>query len=87
MTGTVPYYGGRFTPAQAYAASHPSQPVPRGVPSGQDVLYGRAPVPGKQPPPDAGAIGTDSRAALRQLLSSGVITQAEFDQLQGRVPR
>jgi hypothetical protein len=23
MTGNVPYYGGRFTPAQAYAASHP----------------------------------------------------------------
>ena len=23
MTGDVPYYGGRFTPAQAYAASHP----------------------------------------------------------------
>ena len=23
MTGQVPYYGGRFTPAQAYAASHP----------------------------------------------------------------
>ncbi len=29
MTGSVPYYGGRFTPAQAYAASHPaSPPVP-----------------------------------------------------------
>jgi hypothetical protein len=27
MTGSVPYYGGRFTPAQAYAASHPS-PLP-----------------------------------------------------------
>ncbi len=26
MTGGVPYYGGRFTPAQAYAASHPSHP-------------------------------------------------------------
>ena len=25
MTGNVPYYGGRFTPAQAYAAAHPSQ--------------------------------------------------------------
>lgn len=23
MTGTVPYYGGRFTPAQAHAAAHP----------------------------------------------------------------
>jgi hypothetical protein len=32
MTGTVPYYGGRFTPSQAYAVSHaqgpPLQPVP-----------------------------------------------------------
>lgn len=26
MTGNVPYYGGRFTPAQAYAASHPPPP-------------------------------------------------------------
>jgi hypothetical protein len=26
MTGEVPYYGGRFTPAQAYAAAHPSRP-------------------------------------------------------------
>lgn len=24
MTGNVPYYGGRFTPAQAHAAAHPS---------------------------------------------------------------
>lgn len=28
MTGNVPYYGGRFTPAQAYAASHPPPPPP-----------------------------------------------------------
>ena len=26
MTGNVPYYGGRFTPAQAYAAAHPPRP-------------------------------------------------------------
>ena len=26
MTGGVPYYGGRFTPAQAYAAAHPPRP-------------------------------------------------------------
>jgi uncharacterized protein (DUF2252 family) len=26
MTGGVPYYGGRFTPAQAYAAAHPARP-------------------------------------------------------------
>ena len=32
MTGSVPYYGGRFSPAQAYAASHPTQPPPRPAP-------------------------------------------------------
>ena len=26
MTGDVPYYGGRFTPAQAYAISYPKRP-------------------------------------------------------------
>jgi hypothetical protein len=31
MTGSVPYYGGRFTPAQAYAASHTA--VPRSAPA------------------------------------------------------
>jgi len=29
MTGSVPYYGGRFTPAQAWAASHPTGRPPR----------------------------------------------------------
>ena len=28
LTGNVPYYGGRFTPAQAYAAAHPSAQPP-----------------------------------------------------------
>ena len=28
MTGNVPYYGGRMSPAQAYAASHPPPPPP-----------------------------------------------------------
>lgn len=37
MTGDVPYYGGRFTPAQAYAASHPrpTPAAPRPVPASQ----------------------------------------------------
>lgn len=29
MTGNVPYYGGRLSPAQAYAASHPAPPAPQ----------------------------------------------------------
>jgi len=28
ITGNVPYYGGRFTPAQAFAAAHPTRPPP-----------------------------------------------------------
>jgi hypothetical protein len=32
MTGNVPYYGGRFTPAQAYAASHPQRQRPGASP-------------------------------------------------------
>ena len=35
LTGDVPYFGGRFTPAQAYAASHP-QPVATGAPAGSE---------------------------------------------------
>ena len=41
MTGSVPYYGGRFTPAQAYAASHPSAPPPD-PPGAQQVSGSRA---------------------------------------------
>lgn len=76
MTGNVPYYGGRLTPAQAYAASHPTAPLPPSIPTNQEVLYGRTAVPGA---------GQDNAAALQQLLSAGVITQAEFDQLRQRV--
>ena len=38
MTGSVPYYGGRFTPAQAWAASHPPGPPaqPRADPARPD---------------------------------------------------
>lgn len=37
MTGNVPYYGGRFTPAQAYAAAHPPRPRPPSRPSQDPV--------------------------------------------------
>jgi|SRR5215211_997214 len=50
MTGSVPYCSGRFTPAQAYAASHPYQPPPA-TPSFASPLGGGAftgvPVPGQ----------------------------------------
>ena len=44
MTGGVPYYGGRFTPAQAYAAAHQRRPpappptAPAPVPSPGDQV-------------------------------------------------
>jgi hypothetical protein len=41
MTGSVPYYGGRFTPAQAYAAAHPVRtrpPAPGSPPVRRDPV-------------------------------------------------
>jgi hypothetical protein len=44
MTGNVPYYGGRFSPAQAYAASHrppqPPPPTPRAAPADPALTLG-----------------------------------------------
>ena len=74
MTGDVPYYGGRMTPAQAYAASHPVRP--------------QTPPPTPEDPRD-GPAQVDQREsagqALRHLLATGVITQTEFDTLHARV--
>ncbi len=74
MTGSVPYYGGRFTPAQAYAASHPS---PRRAPP-------PVPPPAEQPPARP---AQDPVEALQHLLDTGVLTQDEFDELRERVER
>jgi hypothetical protein len=74
MTGDVPYYGGRLSPAQAYAASHPKrQPAPV-----QPTTRGSA------PPPDPRQL-TDSLEAIQQLLDSGVIDSREYDELRARV--
>ena len=87
MTGTVPYYGGRLLPAQAYAASHPGQPVPASLmpPS----FAGRGPAAPPPPPPAGpgrpGLPPAAHVAALEQLRDAGVITPAEFDQLRARV--
>ena len=89
MTGNVPYYGGRFSPAQAYAASHPSAPPP----SFPDLTttggaFVRAPVPsgGTDSPARVSPARTqpDTQLALQQLLDAGVITQAEFQELRAR---
>ena len=72
ITGDVPYYGGRFTPAQAYAASHPA-PAP--------------PPPPPPARPAAAPTRSDPLAALAHLLDTGVISRAEYDELRARVPR
>ena len=90
MTGNVPVYGGRFTPAQAYGASHPSAPPPSFADPMTGGAFVRAPVPtpGQSapptPPPPRPA---DAEMALQQLLSSGVISQVEFEQLRARVTK
>ena len=88
MTGTVPYYGGRFTPAQAYGASHPSAPPPSFADPMTGGAFVRAPVPtpGQSAPPSPPPPSpVDAEMALQQLLNSGVISQVEFEELRARV--
>ena len=75
LTGDVPYYGGRFTPAQAYAASHPRPPPP--LPRTRRPRLGRP------------TVDTPVRPVGRpgHLLETGVITREEYDELRARVPR
>ena len=88
MTGYVPYYGGRLTPAHAYAASHayhlqPGQPGQSGPPG--------PPMPPGPPGPPAGSrqpVPTKSAGALealQHLLDTGVITPQEYQELRARV--
>ena len=90
MTGDVPYYGGRFSPAQAYAASHPGSP-PASVATAVDVAgrpvppRGPAPSPAPSPPPSPPPSHGDTLASLRHLLDSGVISADEYEQLRARV--
>jgi hypothetical protein len=79
MTGSVPYYGGRFTPAQAHAAAHPPRPAAPPAPE---------PPPTAQHPAEPGARPARGPVeALQHLLDTGVLTQKEFDELLERVPR
>jgi hypothetical protein len=78
MTGDVPYYGGRFTPAQAYAASHRrSTPPP---PAGRTAV----PPPPSAPPRPPALRSRDTSAALKDLLDSGVVTPEEYERLLAR---
>jgi hypothetical protein len=78
MTGNVPYYGGRFSPAQAYAAAHPSGGRPATVPP---VAGTAAPA---EPASRAGS-QTQALAALQYLLDTGVITASEYEDVRARV--
>ena len=85
MTGDVPYYGGRFTPAQAYAASHPSQ---RPAPPPAPARPAPPPAPARPAPAAVSPVSpsTDPRLALEHLRDAGVITPAEYADLCARVP-
>jgi len=89
MTGMMPYYGGRLSPAQAYGASHPTAPPPSfAKPVTTAGAFARAPVPtpGQSGPPNS-PLGTqpDTQIALQHLLDAGVITQVAFQHLRARV--
>ena len=89
MTGHVPYYGGRLSPAQAYAASHPTAPPPSfadPITAGGTFVRAPVPMPIKSKVPGAAAqTEPDTQLALQHLLDAGVITQVEFQQLRARV--
>jgi hypothetical protein len=77
LTGDVPYYGGRMSPAQAYAASHRSSPSPA-APRGS---LGRSPVP---EPAHPARTTEETLRALEQLRDDGVISTEEYDDLRSR---
>jgi hypothetical protein len=80
MTGDVPYYGGRFTPAQAYAAAHPHGRRDAAPPAAQPAAQ-----PTTQPTSAAAGAAQDPVAALDHLLAAGVLTQEEHSDLLARV--
>ena len=84
LTGNVPYYGGRFTPAQAYAAAHPEESSAGHGPADHATALVRVPVPTGAAEPAASETA-DDRDALERLRLSGVLTQSEYDQLLARL--
>jgi hypothetical protein len=80
MTGQVPYYGGRLTPAHIYALEHPGEPVPPslGVRPGWSAPPSREPEQPKEP---------EALLRLRALRDQGVITDEEHDTFAARVQR
>jgi len=70
MTGSVPYYGGRFTPAQAYAAAHPVQAPPAAASPSGPPRPRRDPVAALDELLESGVITEDEHEELRARLDS-----------------
>ena len=80
MTGNVPCYGGRFTPAQAYAASHPFSAAPHQPPTGDRLSgSGAATADAPRPRPRSGG-GAAAPARIRRGLRGGVRRVDDPDQ-------
>jgi len=90
MTGAVPYYGGRLTPAHIYgiqdsarraapprAAPPPAAPPPAGAPPAPPAAGPPAPLRNQRTPQAV----LDSLTYLRD---TGVITPREYDDLRSR---
>jgi hypothetical protein len=73
MTGQVPYYGGRLTPAQIYSLQHPNEPLP---PSLQHPAMTRSASVPKEP---------KVVRRLRKLRDKGVLTDDEFATIAARM--
>ncbi len=73
MTGRVPYYGGRLTPAHIYSLQHPNEPLP---PSLAQPPMTRSAVAPKEP---------KEVRQLRKLRDKGLITDEEFTTISARV--
>lgn len=76
MTGQVPYYGGRLTPAQIYSLQHPQEQVPATVRHPPMTRAATTPTTPEEP----GAV-----RRLRELRDQGVLTDDEFATFAARV--
>lgn len=83
MTGSVPYYGGRFTPAQAWAAAHPVAPPVEASAGASGAATAHPPLPPASADPQP-AGEPDTSAALLYLRDSGVLTSEEYADLLTR---
>lgn len=70
MTGNVPYYGGRLSPQQAYAASHASPPQAPPPPPAAPSRQTRDPVAALDDLLESAVITRDEYLQLRERLGT-----------------